>query len=227
MLPGALINALCIAPPADYLPPATCYMRATAFLVTQEQKVAATALLLLLLATQQTVSFVSQHPPKSSQNLVGTATTAAAASVSAATCISVLGSERQPLSADGAGRYTIRTSATGSPACGRDRPPTGAGTLLPPLSYPALGRQNSLVCYSAAAAADASGAGGAGADEKITRTTRTSTSMATEEDMPALKVLRVDEVPTVKADPVDPVAREQAKVRGILLQMSAVVRLYS
>lgn len=37
-------------------------------------------------------------------------------------------------------------------------------------------------------------------------------TMAAEADMPVLKVLRVDDVPTVKADPVDPVAREQAKV---------------
>ena len=37
---------------------------------------------------------------------------------------------------------------------------------------------------------------------------------STEQEMPELKVLRVDEVPTVKADPVDPVAREQAKVRA-------------
>lgn len=35
------------------------------------------------------------------------------------------------------------------------------------------------------------------------------------EVMPDLRVLRVDEVPTVKADPVDPVAREQAKVRSM------------
>lgn len=30
--------------------------------------------------------------------------------------------------------------------------------------------------------------------------------------MPSLRFLKVAEVPTVKADPVDPVAREQAKV---------------
>lgn len=36
--------------------------------------------------------------------------------------------------------------------------------------------------------------------------------MASESDMPELKVIAVGEVPTVKADPVDPVAREQAKV---------------
>ncbi|CAN0440184.1 unnamed protein product [Laminaria digitata] len=35
--------------------------------------------------------------------------------------------------------------------------------------------------------------------------------MASEADMPVLRVLRVDEVPTLKADPVDPIAREQAK----------------
>lgn len=36
---------------------------------------------------------------------------------------------------------------------------------------------------------------------------------AAEEDLPVLRVLDVSEVPTVKADPVDPLAREQAKVR--------------
>lgn len=41
-----------------------------------------------------------------------------------------------------------------------------------------------------------------------------TTIMASEADMPVLKLLRVDEVPTLKADPVDPIAREQAKVRS-------------
>lgn len=36
--------------------------------------------------------------------------------------------------------------------------------------------------------------------------------MSSEMDMPVLKVLTVAEVPTEKADPVDPVARQQAKV---------------
>ncbi|CAM9763301.1 unnamed protein product [Ectocarpus sp. 12 AP-2014] len=52
-------------------------------------------------------------------------------------------------------------------------------------------------CVTAAAAA------AAGTDETDT--------MASESDMPELKVVTVDQVPTVKADPVDPVAREQAK----------------
>lgn len=58
----------------------------------------------------------------------------------------------------------------------------------------------SLACSSAAGAA-------AGADKTVVEI------KMTEVEMPELKVLRVDEVPTVKADPVDPVAREQAKVR--------------
>lgn len=37
-------------------------------------------------------------------------------------------------------------------------------------------------------------------------------AMSSEMDMPVLKVLTVAEVPTEKADPVDPVARQQAKV---------------
>lgn len=37
-------------------------------------------------------------------------------------------------------------------------------------------------------------------------------TMSSEADMPVLKVLTVAEVPTEKADPVDPVARQQAKV---------------
>lgn len=37
-------------------------------------------------------------------------------------------------------------------------------------------------------------------------------TMASESEMPELKVVRVDEVPTVNPDPVDPKAREQAKV---------------
>lgn len=53
-------------------------------------------------------------------------------------------------------------------------------------------------CFSSPGAA-------AVADKTITETTEMA-------NMPELKVLRVDEVPTVKADPVDPVARGQAKV---------------
>lgn len=41
-----------------------------------------------------------------------------------------------------------------------------------------------------------------------------TTVMASEADMPVLRVLSVDEVPTLKADPVDPIARGQAKVRS-------------
>lgn len=41
-----------------------------------------------------------------------------------------------------------------------------------------------------------------------------TTVMTSEADMPVLRVIRVDEVPTLKADPVDPIAREQAKVRS-------------
>lgn len=46
-----------------------------------------------------------------------------------------------------------------------------------------------------------------------TRSEATEKEMLSEEEMPVLKVLKADEVPTVKADPVDPAAREQAKVR--------------
>ena len=48
-----------------------------------------------------------------------------------------------------------------------------------------------------------------------------ATVMASEADMPVLRVLRVDEVPTLKADPVDPIAREQAKVRCLVLRSRA------
>lgn len=48
-----------------------------------------------------------------------------------------------------------------------------------------------------------------------------ATGMASEADMPVLRVLTVDEVPTLKADPVDPIAREQAKVRCVGLRCVA------
>lgn len=44
----------------------------------------------------------------------------------------------------------------------------------------------------------------------------TKASNGPEATMPVLKVLEVGEVPTVTSDPVDPVAREQAKVSYLL-----------
>ena len=87
----------------------------------------------------------------------------------------------------GKGAYTYTKTASSAPRL--------ASTYYPRLAFTGIspvGRAPSSLC----AAADA------------------TTFMASEADMPVLRVLSVDEVPTVKADPVDPIAREQAKVRS-------------
>lgn len=140
------------------------------------------------------MGFVSQQPPKANQKF-GTATTARAAT-----------------SAPDAARLTTSTSPREAPCSSGYRPVGGADIFHTSLSRPILFQRKSPLCYSAAAAAATGGAAGVGADD-----TTTKTIMSAENEMPTLKVLRVDEVPTVKADPVDPVAREQAKVRVSLL----------
>lgn len=52
--------------------------------------------------------------------------------------------------------------------------------------------------------------------EPLTELMTTKASNGSEATMPVLKVLAVGEVPTVTSDPVDPVARVQAKVSYML-----------
>lgn len=84
--------------------------------------------------------------------------------------------------------------APGSPGA-----PTACDPLARRCRYP-------LACFSAPG-------GAAEANTTIVETPIMAENI--ELEMPELKVLRVDEVPTVKVDPVDPIAREQAKVRSV------------
>ena len=95
------------------------------------------------------------------------------------------------------GAYTHTTAAASTPRQGSTCDTSHPSTACPrPSSLPFAGTYLVGRVPSLCATADA------------------TTVMASETDMPVLRVLRVGEVPTLKADPVDPIAREQAKVRS-------------